>query len=230
VLGIDLNSTKSVASPFGGGVKLAIQPHGLKPESADANGEALSVQAARGLAAAFKHKGGTVTLNLTPESLGQIKVKITVEDSKVSALIQTSTEQAKRLLETSGETLRAAMESKGLTVDRIQIAHTPVGLNDARESARTAAADLNQQNEHRSGQGGGSDGLADQGRSSSDGSRQGWQQAASQANDLFGLQATAGNGSDGSQEQLGAPIAMSALTRVETSREGVVRLSVDAVA
>lgn len=230
VLGIDLNASKP-ASQFGGGVKLVVQPHGLKPEAGEGGGEALSVQAARGLAAAFKHKGGTVTLNLTPESLGQIKVKITVEDSKVSALIQTSTEQAKRLLETSGDSLRAAMESKGLTVDRISIAHTPAAMSEARDLGRSAAAgDSNRQNEQAGERGGGAGAFSDQGRSDDDGSRQGWRQAASQANDMFGLNAMSGQEIGARPEELGAPIAMASLTRADTSREGIVRLCVDAVA
>lgn len=233
ILGMDLNSVKASGTTFGGGVKLAVQPRGLATDNGDAGAEALSMQAARGLAAAFKQKGGTVTLNLTPESLGQIKVKITVEEAKVSAMILTSTEQAKRMLESSGDALRSAMESKGLTVDRISVSHAPLAMSEARELGRgSASGEANQQNERgdRGGGHAGDSGGSGHQRSGDHDARQGWQHSAARSSDLFGLMAMSETDALGATDELGAPIAMATVTRAGPSREGIVRLSVDAMA
>lgn len=77
--------------------------------------------ALRGLAAALRQGGGTVTMRLAPEALGSLKVQITTHESKIIARFEASTDQARRLLSEHVESLRSAMESRGLTVDRIVI-------------------------------------------------------------------------------------------------------------
>lgn len=79
-------------------------------------------QVARGLAAAVRQRDGTLTLRLSPESLGDIKIQVRVESGQVSAHISAQTEQARHLLSESAPTLRSALEAHGLVVERIDVA------------------------------------------------------------------------------------------------------------
>ncbi len=77
--------------------------------------------ALRGLAAALRQGGGTVTLRLNPETLGSLKVQVSTQDAKVIARFEASTDQARQLLLEHVESLRSAMESRGLSVDKIVV-------------------------------------------------------------------------------------------------------------
>jgi len=85
----------------------------------------LEAQAARGLAAALKQRGGEVTMRLNPASLGMLKVRVQMRSGVVDASFEPSTEQARELLESNLTSLRAALESRGLTVERLSIAEPP---------------------------------------------------------------------------------------------------------
>lgn len=86
---------------------------------------AIPAAALRGLAAALRQGGGTVTLRLNPETLGSLKVQVSTQDAKIVAKFQASSDQARQLLTDNVESLRSAMESRGLNVDRIVIEHPP---------------------------------------------------------------------------------------------------------
>lgn len=79
-------------------------------------------QVARGLAAAVRQRDGTLTLRLSPESLGDIKIVVRVESGQVSAQIDAQTDQARQLLSDTASTLRSALEAQGLVVERIEVA------------------------------------------------------------------------------------------------------------
>lgn len=79
-------------------------------------------QVARGLAAAVRQRDGTLTLRLSPDSLGDIKIQVRVESGHVSAHIHAQTDQARQLLTESASTLRTALEAHGLVVERVEVA------------------------------------------------------------------------------------------------------------
>lgn len=79
-------------------------------------------QVARGLAAAVRQRDGTLTLRLSPDFLGDIKIQVRVESGHVSAHIHAQTDQARQLLTESASTLRTALEAHGLVVERIEVA------------------------------------------------------------------------------------------------------------
>jgi flagellar hook-length control protein FliK len=99
--------------------------------------------ALRGLAAALRQGGGTVTLRLNPETLGSLKIQVSTQEAGIVAKLQASTEQARSLLTENVDMLRSAMESRGLSVDRIVIEHasgwTPSGSRD-HDDARAGGA------------------------------------------------------------------------------------------
>jgi hypothetical protein len=82
----------------------------------------LAAQAMRGLAALLRNKGGRVTMRLTPEALGELKVSMRLDKDRVWARIEASSESARDLLKDQGGSLRSALEARGLKVERLEIA------------------------------------------------------------------------------------------------------------
>jgi flagellar hook-length control protein FliK len=95
-----------------------------KPAAApDAAREKFLAQMSRGLAAALRQNGGTVTLRLKPDDLGDLKVRLQLQGGRVEARFEVATEEARSLLDKSLAALRQSLESKGLHVDRLDV-HT----------------------------------------------------------------------------------------------------------
>lgn len=88
-------------------------------------------QVARGLASALKAKDGEVTLRLTPDTLGTVRITLRIEDQQVRATIETSTLAARDLLSKGVESLRAGLERRGLEVDRLEVRAAPEALPTA---------------------------------------------------------------------------------------------------
>lgn len=78
-------------------------------------------QVARGLAQALTGKGGTVTLRLRPEHLGQVTAHVRVENGVVGVRIEASHEEARALLERESSVLRASLESRGMEVGHVRV-------------------------------------------------------------------------------------------------------------
>lgn len=82
---------------------------------------ALSAQLERGVSAALNSRDGVVTLRLSPEQLGPLKVRVSVEKGAVTAAFEASSPQARKAVEQSIGTLKDALAAKGLVVDRIEV-------------------------------------------------------------------------------------------------------------
>ncbi|MEQ8843783.1 MAG: flagellar hook-length control protein FliK [Phycisphaerales bacterium] len=78
-------------------------------------------QVSRGLARALRSGDGSVTLRLKPESLGQLSVRVQVQNQRVEATFEARTVGAQRMLEASRDVLRQQLEGRGLAVDRIEV-------------------------------------------------------------------------------------------------------------
>jgi hypothetical protein len=78
-------------------------------------------QIARGLAQALTGKGGTVTLRLRPEHLGQVTAHVKIEHGVVGVRIEASSEEARALLERESSVLRASLESRGMEVGHVRV-------------------------------------------------------------------------------------------------------------
>lgn len=85
----------------------------------------LGAQAARGLAAALRQGGGSVTLRLHPEELGDLKVRVDSADGRIGATFEVQSEQARDLLDKTLSDLRTALEARGLSVDRLDVHIAP---------------------------------------------------------------------------------------------------------
>lgn len=103
-----------------------LRPFSARPEAKATKTSAepanLPNQVARGLAAAVRQRDGTLTLRLSPDSLGEIRIQVRVESGQVSAHIDAQSDQARQLLTESAATLRSALEAQGLVVERIEVA------------------------------------------------------------------------------------------------------------
>jgi flagellar hook-length control protein FliK len=65
--------------------------------------------------------GIEATFTLTPEHLGKVDVKVTIQDGQLTAEFLTSTPLGKELLESHVQALRSALETQGLQVGKIDI-------------------------------------------------------------------------------------------------------------
>lgn len=130
-------------------------------------------QVGRGLAQALRSGNGEVTLRLRPENLGQLSVRVQVENKQVVATFEARSAEAQRLLEGSRDSLRSQLETRGLSVERIDVklledgsqagtrlAERPDGGADGGQDGRAFAGD-------RDGRG------APEGGGADDGSRRG---------------------------------------------------------
>jgi flagellar hook-length control protein FliK len=75
----------------------------------------------------FNHKLSELKIDLKPEFLGRLTIKVMVEEGVVTARFIAENQQVRHLLETNLHTLRNNLESQGLRVDRAEV---NVGLNN----------------------------------------------------------------------------------------------------
>jgi flagellar hook-length control protein FliK len=74
--------------------------------------------------------GIEAAFTLTPEHLGKVDVKVTIQDGQLTAEFLTSTPLGKELLESHVQVLRSALETQGLQVGKIDISQqTPTSMN-----------------------------------------------------------------------------------------------------
>jgi flagellar hook-length control protein FliK len=109
----------------------ALRPTGAPapPDNSEARRAAFQAQLARGVAAALEKGGGTLTLRVKPEALGQVQVKVTMKDGVVSAHFEAQTSEARDLLLASTGDLRRSLEAAGVSVERVEASVSP-HLND----------------------------------------------------------------------------------------------------
>jgi len=97
--------------------------------------QAFTASVQRGLAAAVRQQGGTLTIKLDPPTLGKLTIKMTIDQGKVEATFDAQTAQARDLLLEHSTTLRAALRDKGLSVERLEVlGATSAGAGKASQS------------------------------------------------------------------------------------------------
>ncbi len=100
------------------GARAAPMAHASRPAPA------LVEQAAAGLATALRKGSGTITMRLSPEGLGELRIEVAVREERVRARIEAGS-AARALLVERREELRGALEARGLSVERIDIVGAP---------------------------------------------------------------------------------------------------------
>lgn len=84
-------------------------------------GDDFSPQIVRGALALTRTTGGSLTMRLEPESLGSLRIQMSLSQGRVAVQFHAETAQARGLLSQHMETLRSAMETQGLKLETVQI-------------------------------------------------------------------------------------------------------------
>lgn len=100
----------------------------------------------RGLTAALAQRGGVVHIRLVPESLGEVRINMTLDAASVNVRIDAATPAAQQLLSDHLGTLRASLEARGLQVERIAVNLTPALASPTPQNQQHTSADLGQSN------------------------------------------------------------------------------------
>ena len=93
----------------------------------------------RGLETLALQRGGTLTMRLDPPSLGQLKLEMRMDGTRVTVLLTSASESARSLLRENLGSLRMALEDRGMAVDRLAV----------ESAARTGDSGSNHRSEHR---------------------------------------------------------------------------------
>jgi len=103
--------------------------------------EQLMQQVHRALGLALRSNDGPVTIRLTPEHLGQLRVDLSRGEAGVTARFEAATSEAQKLLESSMPELRSALEARGLQVDRLEVRLAEQPVVDAERRAAQESGD-----------------------------------------------------------------------------------------
>lgn len=82
----------------------------------------------------IKKGGGEVKVEMTPEGMGKIQMKVLLQDGKVNVQMSTETHEAKKAIESSLSELRSSLAAQKLSVDhvKIDVVNGPNADNQAR--------------------------------------------------------------------------------------------------
>ncbi|MGW9528248.1 flagellar hook-length control protein FliK [Paenibacillus terrae] len=98
-----------------------------------------------------KHSGLTeATIMLRPDHLGQLEVKLTMQNGHLVAQFMTEHSGAKDLLEQQMSQLRASLQSQGIQVDKVEVTQNESLSSHMYQDGRGSSANQQQQSEQRS--------------------------------------------------------------------------------
>jgi len=98
---------------------------------AQTNRAAVMAQVQRGLASLLRSGGNEMTLKLMPGNLGEVRIRIKSGESGLRIRFETTSEQTTKVLEDRATELSTSLRSKGITLDRVQVEHTPTAETSA---------------------------------------------------------------------------------------------------
>lgn len=96
-------------------------------------------QLERGFAAVLRQNGGSLTMRLQPEALGELTIRMDLKPGQVAAAFEVESDQAQRLLGSRLSALRSALEARGLNVDSltVEVSQRPTQDAKAEDQAET---------------------------------------------------------------------------------------------
>lgn len=98
-----------------------------------------------------KHTGLTeATIMLRPDHLGQLEVKLTMQNGHLVAQFMTEHSGAKDLLEQQTSQLRSSLQSQGIQVDKVEVTHNESLSSHMYQDGRGSGANQQQQSNQRS--------------------------------------------------------------------------------
>lgn len=90
-------------------------------DASNPGSDANAARLARGMRSAVMQQNGSVTLRLTPNAMGTVRIELNVQGGAVQASLSAETDGARQLLQQQIGHLKTALESQGLTVQRLEI-------------------------------------------------------------------------------------------------------------
>ncbi len=87
--------------------------------------------ASRALAAMLRQRGGTMSIGLSPETLGRVRIRMKVEGGRVEVELDAERESGVEALSSQLDVLKDALEARGLRVDHLEVraASSPIALS-----------------------------------------------------------------------------------------------------
>ena len=133
------------AAAIVGPAGMLVEKRPATPEEEQANVKELIRQAQFVL----KKGGGEMSMQLKPEGIGQVKLKVSVENGQVNVQMLTDSDAAKHILEKGFHELKAELVAHQLKLDSMKVAvgteiqkHMEPNQEHMREQARQAAGDF----------------------------------------------------------------------------------------
>lgn len=99
-------------------------------------------QVQRGLASLMRSASGEMTLRLTPERLGELKIEIKRTGDQLSVRLTTQSSEASELLRSGSAELTQLLRAKGIDIERVQIE-----LQQSPGDGQGAASDFDHQSD-----------------------------------------------------------------------------------
>jgi len=91
------------------------------PNRAQQSQDDFAAQLHRGFSAVLRQNGGSLTLRMQPEQLGDLTIRMDLQPGQVTADFEVGSDQARQLLTDHMTSLRSALEARGLSVDKLTV-------------------------------------------------------------------------------------------------------------
>ncbi len=88
-------------------------------------------QVSRGVASVLREQGGAMTIRLRPDTLGELKINLRVQNGGVEATFKVGNAAARDLLKSTLSQLKETLESNGVRVDRLRVELDNARTHDA---------------------------------------------------------------------------------------------------
>lgn len=148
--GIEAGQTRQGIEQQAGRLDQALKP---TPNENQALQSKLIAQVQRGLASLMRSTSGEMTLRLTPERLGELKIEIKRSGEQLAVRLTTQSAEARDLLSAGTDELSQLLRAKGIDLDRVQIEHQSSsnqgqGEFDLSEHTHGGSRDASDQHNH----------------------------------------------------------------------------------
>ena len=91
----------------------------------------LLTQVSRGVASILRQNGGSLSLKLRPDSLGELRINLRVHNGAVDATFRADNAQARDLLKSTLSQLKDTLETHGVRVERLRVELADQRTHDA---------------------------------------------------------------------------------------------------
>ncbi|MGH7243682.1 MAG: flagellar hook-length control protein FliK [Phycisphaerales bacterium] len=125
VLPPKIGGGKAIEHPVTLKLKLGPPTSSSTPQLTETEITAAETQIGRGLTAAFRQNTPQVTLWMSPETLGKVRIQLTFDQGNISARFEATSDATKDLLAQNMGALRDALQSRGLTAQHIEVVSIP---------------------------------------------------------------------------------------------------------